>query len=1049
MRLPSPALSLMLLLAFPLGSGAQTQKNSPAIEKQSAPPATAERPDTSELSLPDRPHYVFQRVGEQLGLGSVTPSSILQDKLGFIWIGTRDGLLRYDGARVIRFGLDQGLPSTDVEQIEQAPSGRIWIVTRAGLAFYEGNAVHAFKLPEAFSEFNGPQLLALDHDGVPYLATLHGLLRLDATKGKIAKIWDKADGLPAAEVEAVTVGPDGHVWFAADHRVGWLDAEQHPQFFPAQSGLPREKIVTILRDNQRVLWVRTALHLYRLDPTDTHFVADAPDLPPANDFGRATLDQAGNLMIPSVTGLFRRVNADWELIDQSRGMFTNATFTITEDREGAYWIGLGGAGIQRWIGRKIWSSWTQAEGLPDDVVWSARRDLQKRLWVGTNNGLAMWDAERHAWKIWRAKDGLNGSTVREVAVAADGSIWALCFPGGLTRFDPVKLQPEKIATPEPNPTGIGRGPDGRLWIGNYKYLKALASNGGRFHFEDVQTPLDVTGAVSRITMGPEGVLWGSGRNGISRFDGHDWSHFTRNDGLMEDDIAEVAPVSASEVWFHYRDALGVSRLQIVNGKAQVTHFGIAQGLPGLEIYMLGADHQGNIWAGGEHGLTEFEHNGGALRFTRSDGLIWNDLSAGGFFEEEDGTLLFGTSGGLARFNPFVAEDNRDVPPTVVITAAHFGSKNRLNELNPKASHEDNTFSVEFAALSYRDPENVRCGYRLEGLETEVNETVSRDVRYPALPPGHYRFDVTCHSSRGTASTPAHFAFIVEPAWWEEWYTRAGALFLGLIALIAVVRNRTKQLERERMRLEKAVEDRSAELAEANRVLEEMTLTDPLTSVRNRRYFQVTIPADVGQAVRSYATGEASRAKRNRDLIFYLIDADHFKEINDRFGHGAGDHVLIEMTRRISSAIRHSDVLVRWGGEEFLVVSRFTERTEAVALAARVLANVAREPFEIKGAGVSLHRTCSIGWAAFPWNPESAGDVSYEEVLGLADKALYEAKHSGRNQAVGAVPVGAVPMDANVELVGAVIGGGAYAREGKAGVEASYLRTPGIEVPGVI
>jgi len=1028
MRIPSPALFLMLLVACPLFGGAQSQSDI-----------------ASELSLPERPHYVFQRVGEQLGLGSVTPSSILQDQLGFIWIGTRDGLLRYDGARVVRFGLDQGLPSTDVEQIEQAPGGRVWIVTRTGLAFYEGNALHAFKLPEAYSDLNGAQLLAVDREGVPYLATLNGLLRLDPVKGKIAKVWDKADGLPAAEVEAVAAGPDGHVWFGSDHRVGWLDADGHPQFFPAQSGLPREKIVTILRDGQRVLWVRTALHLYRLDPADTHFVADAPDLPPANDFGRAALDRSGNLMIPSVMGLFRHEGGDWELIDQSRGMFTNATFAITEDREGAYWIGLGGAGIQRWIGRKTWASWTQAEGLPDDVVWSARRDLQKRLWVGTNNGLAMWDAPRHAWKIWRAKDGLNGSTVREVAVAADGAIWALCFPGGLTRFDPVKLQPEKISTPEPNPTGIGRGPDGRIWIGNYKYLKALAANGGgRFHFEDVQTPLDVTGAVSRITMGPGDVLWGSGHGGISRLDGNGWSHFTRNDGLMEDDVAEVAPVSATEVWFHYRDALGVSRLQIVNGKAQVTHFGIAQGLPGLEIYMIGADHEGNIWAGGEHGLTEFVHNGGALRFTRSDGLIWNDLSAGGFFEEEDGTLLFGTSGGLARFNPFVAEDNRDVPPTVVITAAHLGSRNRLSEMNPKASHEDNTFSVEFAALSYRDPENVRCGYQLQGLETEVNETVSRDVRYPALPPGHYRFDVACRSARGADSMPAHFFFIVEPAWWEEWYTRAGALFLGLIALIAVVRNRTKQLERERMRLEKAVEERSAELAEANRVLEEMTLTDPLTSVRNRRYFQVTIPADVGQTVRSYTPGDAARGRRNRDLIFYLIDADHFKEINDRFGHGAGDQVLIEMTRRISSAIRHSDVLVRWGGEEFLVVSRFTERTEAVALASRVLANVAREPFQIKGAGISLHRTCSIGWAAFPWNTESPGAVSYEEVLGLADKALYEAKHSGRNQAVGAVPV-----DANVELVGAVVGGGSYAREGKAGVAANYVRTPGIEIPGVI
>ena len=165
MRIPSPALALMLLLAAPLGGGAQTK-------------------DAADLSVPDRPHYVFQRVGEELGLGSVTPSCILQDQLGFIWIGTRDGLLRYDGARVIRFGLDQGLPSTDVEQIEQAPSGRIWIVTREGLAFFEGNAVHSFKLPEANSEFNGAQSLALDRDGIPLRGDAERLAAARSGKGK-------------------------------------------------------------------------------------------------------------------------------------------------------------------------------------------------------------------------------------------------------------------------------------------------------------------------------------------------------------------------------------------------------------------------------------------------------------------------------------------------------------------------------------------------------------------------------------------------------------------------------------------------------------------------------------------------------------------------------------------------------------------------------------------------------------------------------------------------------------------------------------------------
>src|ERR1700741_1726187 len=88
--------------------------------------APAKATETAALSLPPRPHYVFQRIGENFGLGSLTPSCILQDQDGFIWIGTPDGLLRFDGNRVVRYGLEQGLPSTNVNQLVLAPTGRIW-----------------------------------------------------------------------------------------------------------------------------------------------------------------------------------------------------------------------------------------------------------------------------------------------------------------------------------------------------------------------------------------------------------------------------------------------------------------------------------------------------------------------------------------------------------------------------------------------------------------------------------------------------------------------------------------------------------------------------------------------------------------------------------------------------------------------------------------------------------------------------------------------------------------------------------------------------------
>lgn len=196
-----------------------------------------------------------------------------------------------------------------------------------------------------------------------------------------------------------------------------------------------------------------------------------------------------------------------------------------------------------------------------------------------------------------------------------------------------------------------------------------------------------------------------------------------------------------------------------------------------------------------------------------------------------------------------------------------------------------------------------------------------------------------------------------------------------------------------------------ELRNTNLVLHEASLTDPLTGLRNRRYFQATIEADVSQSLRAHAD---IRDLNIRDLVFYFIDADNFKEINDRYGHDVGDRVLIEMARRLSSSIRHSDILVRWGGEEFLIVSRYTNRSEAELLAQRVLSAVGDTPFTLNDPEETIYRTCSVGWAAFPWFSEDPHAVTYDEVLTMADRGLNRAKQSGKNLAVGMLAAGKMP-----------------------------------------
>jgi diguanylate cyclase (GGDEF)-like protein len=188
-----------------------------------------------------------------------------------------------------------------------------------------------------------------------------------------------------------------------------------------------------------------------------------------------------------------------------------------------------------------------------------------------------------------------------------------------------------------------------------------------------------------------------------------------------------------------------------------------------------------------------------------------------------------------------------------------------------------------------------------------------------------------------------------------------------------------------------------ELGCANQVLQEASLTDPLTGCRNRRFFDLTIFGETSQVLRSYASRQSHHTS---DLILYMIDLDDFKEINDRYGHGAGDKVLTDMCKRIRATIRNSDILIRWGGDEFLIVSRNSNRTEAANFAGRILNAVGGVRAAVTSEGGEIHQTCSIGWAAFPWYADQPNEVPLEAILGLADRGVYEAKIGGKNRAIG-------------------------------------------------
>ena len=199
---------------------------------------------------------------------------------------------------------------------------------------------------------------------------------------------------------------------------------------------------------------------------------------------------------------------------------------------------------------------------------------------------------------------------------------------------------------------------------------------------------------------------------------------------------------------------------------------------------------------------------------------------------------------------------------------------------------------------------------------------------------------------------------------------------------------------------------------AYQALEEASLTDPLTGLRNRRFLKQHIEADVALTLRHYEQWlrvPAGVSPLAADMVFFLIDIDNFKEVNDRYGHGVGDKVLVHMRQRLQEVFRASDHLVRWGGEEFLVVARAVNREEAEGVAERLRKAVAGRAFELD-ENLRLSASCSIGFACFPFLPAHPRLFSWSEVVELADQALYMAKRGGRNAWVGLLPTARTPTE---------------------------------------
>jgi diguanylate cyclase (GGDEF)-like protein len=916
--------------------------------------------------------YTFRQYGSTDGLSNLGINCVLQDRAGYIWAGTDNGLFRYDGQRFRFFGDAEGLPSPEIRGLAESPDGVLWVATRQGIARQAGELFKAIDVGSPARI----QSVAFDRLGRMYLEQLSGI------------IVGKPDGAGSYRFTTAISGPihglfvkGEDVWFGEGDDL-WLLTGGRTERIGSSAGLPVDQWNAVAQDSSGNLWARSATRLYELAAGQKRFL-DRSEGIPHTLICRLYPDSHGRLFVSTDSGAVMLEGNRRVYIDSVHGLPDGSAGPILLDREGSLWLGVTGGSLIRLYGHGEWQSWKKEDGLLHNSVFSVLHDRFGQLWVGTIRGLSIFGASGKLAHTWTSRNGLAGDLVTAIA-ETPADVFIGTYPGGVSRFNKsgmlVRNYGAKSGLSATLVLAIKVDRQGWLWVvGKGGCFRSRASLNDRqeLRFDRLDIPgLPESTEFRDALVDESGVVWIATSHGLVRFDGGHWRVFTKDDGLKSEMLNAIAARQGA-IWISYRNAPGITRLGLDGVRVETTQITKRDGLSSDLVYALAFDHEGRLWASTDNGVNRLEQ-GHWRHFGTEDGLIWDDCDVRALFVDRDDKVWVGTSGGLSRFAP-APYPIPNSPPPIVLTSIKGGSQEFQAEDHPALPHAQNSMLIRFSGLNYSYQDHIRFRYRLLGYENSWSDTREGDVHYAGLPAGKYIFEVMAAGPDSDWSpAPAHFAFSVEPPWWLTWWFLISCLAAVLLSARAVWRFRAMRFLAQKQLLEQQVADRTAELIEIHHQLEEIAYHDLLTSLPNRRMFTNEFRARI------------KLARRNGEpFSLLLIDLDNFKQINDTLGHDVGDSVLIEIAIRLRRAIRESDCAARLGGDEFAILLTSDHDMASIEVVCRRIIDASVAGIQIKGATVKT--TCSVGIARFPEDGHTQ-----DGLLKSADIALYQAKQSGRS-----------------------------------------------------
>jgi diguanylate cyclase (GGDEF)-like protein len=914
--------------------------------------------------------YNFRTYGPADGLTNLGIRQIYQDRTGFLWVITDNGIFRYDGDRLEAFGSGPGTRPFSGSAIGEAPDGTLLVGGETGLYRLNGNHFEAVKT--LFHSVSWMQGIQADGQGHTLLGTDLGLVELSSIPGKADYALRNVPRVPGTSgpgVSAILV--DGKtLWYGCGSELCRKE-DGDVQVYGRANGLPAKVLMSIRKDREGDLWVRAEDGSVLVLPhNQSRFHSPHLPIPGKDMIGPLASTSDGAILIPYSAGLLVQDEKGWHKIDRLSGL-RGVVFTAFEDRQHSIWVGLSGRGLVQWRGSQEWQNYTSESGLASDYVYEILPEQDGPVWVGSRTGLMRGERKPSGMR-WKSVRGLSGFSVHSLQDGPDRGLWVGTENHGVARMNTrtgrVKFFQKKAGFKAKSARLLRFDKNGWLWAATDAGL--FVSKPPYAHFERIGTlPAFVFWS---LAIGNDGSVWTGSADNLFHLAEGKWAHYGPGDGLNGADIETLCAGNGNEMWIGYlsgkmdRFHLQGSKLQVVSGVQPPNSHNL--------VYFLNRDTTGRLWVGTDQGVdvqdgTHWRH------YDVRDGLVWDDTNMNSFAAEPDGTIWIGTSGGLSRFSPR-PHSEAAIPPIVVFTHLILGKTDVTGQRDPSASNHANSLYARYSALNALQGSGVRFRYRLEGGESAWTETTQRELHFAKLAAGAYELEIEVQDADGVWSQPpVVFSFHILTPWYRTWWFLGVCGLLPVLIATAVIRWRVARVEKREREVQ--------ELVDAHQVINNLAFYDPLTSLPNRRLLLDRLQQSLTASARSGSL---------RGLLF--IDLDNFKSLNDTLGHPAGDMVLQETARRLTGTVRKSDTAARLGGDEFVVILEDMgaipeAAANEVELVAEKILDAIGKPYMLVGR--ACLSSASIGITIFGAQGETAN-----EILQQADIALYQAKSVGRN-----------------------------------------------------